>query len=190
MLTASGAQFIDWSSAYRLFKGNRMNMGKIFGIIRKEVVLSNGLNHPYIYAHMDDTLLRKRGKKIFGTAWMRDPLGPPFASNFVWGQRFIQVSLSLLEHGIWGPSRAVPVDFTHCPPVKKPSKNANDQEIATFSQKQKNEKMSAIGLQRIISLREDLNADGFSTKKVVLSVDGSYTSRPLKSRFWNDSQLI
>src|SRR5690606_18585334 len=48
-----------------------------------------------IYAHMDDTLLRKTGKKVDGTKWIRDPLGPPFQTNLVWGQRSIQTSLSL-----------------------------------------------------------------------------------------------
>ncbi len=190
MLTASGAQFLDWSATYRLFKGSRMNMSKIFGCIRKEVVLTNGWEHPYIYAHMDDTLLRKRGKKIFGTGWMRDPLGPPFSSNFVWGQRFIQVSLSLLEKGVFGPSRAIPVDFTHCPPVKKPTKGADEQTTATFLQQHKKEKMSAVGLQRILSLREDLNADGFSNKKVVLSVDGSYTNETVIKKLPAGVELI
>src|SRR5690606_18534103 len=41
MLTASGNQFKDWSAAYRLFKGSRMNLKDIFGVIRKQVVLLN-----------------------------------------------------------------------------------------------------------------------------------------------------
>ncbi len=190
MLTASGAQFLDWSAAYRLFKGKRMDMKKIFDILRKESVHSNGSQEAYIYAHMDDTLLRKRGKKIFGTGWMRDPLGPPFASNFVWGQRFLQVSLSLLEKGTIGPSRAIPVDFVHCPAVKKPPKNADDQAIATYNEQQKKEKMSAVGLQRIISLRENLNADGFLGKKVILSVDGSYTNETVIKKLPEGVELI
>ena len=176
MLTAEGNQFKDWSAAYRLFKAERMKLAKIFGVVRKEVVLLQKTEDPYIYAHMDDTLLRKRGKKIHGTGWMRDPLGAPFASNFVWGQRFIQVSLSLLEKETFGPSRAIPVDFKHCPPVKKPSKNATEQEVAIFRQRQKKEKMSAVGIQRVITLREELNNDGFLDKKLILSVDGSYTN--------------
>jgi hypothetical protein len=190
MLTASGSPFSDWSSAYRLFKGRRMDIRKVFGSLRRESVLANDLEDPYIYAHMDDTLLRKRGKKIYGTGWIRDPLGPPFASNFVWGQRFIQVSLSLMEKGVFGPSRAIPVDFSHCPPVKKPSKNADPQEIATFIEQQKKEKMSAVGIQRIITLREELNADGFSDKKLILSVDGSYTNETVIKKLPSNVELI
>jgi hypothetical protein len=31
--------------------------------------------------------IRKRGRKISGTAWKRDPLGPAWHTNFVWGLR-------------------------------------------------------------------------------------------------------
>ena len=189
MLSASGHQFKDWSAAYRLFKGERMKMAKIFGVLRKEVVLLCKTEDRYIYAHMDDTLLRKRGKKIYGTGWMRDPLGPPFTSNFVWGQRFIQVSLSLLEKGTFGPSRAIPVDLSHCPPVKKPSKGSTEQQ-AIFRERQKKEKMSAVGIQRIMALREELNNDGFLDKKLLLSVDGSYTNETVLRKLPAGVELI
>lgn len=176
MLTASGNQFKDWSAAYRIFKEQRMNMGAIFSEIRKEVIVQNRKKGEYIYAHMDDTLLRKRGKKISGTGWLRDPLGPPFCNNFIWGQRFVQLSLSLIEKDLFGPSRAIPVDFKHCPPTKKPSKNATDAEVALYRERQKKEKMSEVGVQRVIALRKSLDDDGYKNKQLILSVDGSYTN--------------
>jgi hypothetical protein len=48
-----------------------------------------------IVALIDDTLLRKRGHRIAGTSWRRDPLGPHFADNFIWASRFLQISLAL-----------------------------------------------------------------------------------------------
>lgn len=175
MLTASGNQFNDWSAAYRIFKAERMDIDKLFGVVRKEVVVQNK-KEDYIYAHMDDTLLRKRGKKIFGAGWLRDPLGPPFCNNFVWGQRFVQVSLSLIEKETLGPSRAIPVDFKHCPPTRKPANQATHQDIALYRERQKKEKMSEVGARRIIMLRKNLDEDGFKNKKLLLSVDGSYTN--------------
>lgn len=38
MLTASGQQFMDWSSAYRLFSKNRVDSSKLFDVVRSEVV--------------------------------------------------------------------------------------------------------------------------------------------------------
>lgn len=36
--------------------------------------------------------------------------------------------------------------------------------------------MSAVGIERIIQLRQDLNQDGYQLRKLILSVDGSYTN--------------
>lgn len=190
MLTASGNQFNDWSAAYRIFKGERMDTSKLFGVIRKEVVIQNNTEQDYIYAHMDDTLLRKRGKKIFGTGWLRDPLGPPFCNNFIWGQRFIQVSLSLIEKGTDGASRAIPVDFRHCPPTRKPAKNATQADIALYRERQKKEKMSEVGVQQIIALRKNLDDDGFKSKKLIVSVDGSYTNGTVLKKLPDNVNLI
>ena len=44
---------------------------------------------------MDNTLLRKRGKKIPGVGWIHDPLGPKFRRNLVWGQRMLQFSTAV-----------------------------------------------------------------------------------------------
>ena len=190
MLTANGNQFSDWSAAYRIFKGERMNIDKLFSTVRKEVVVQNKVQQDYIYAHMDDTLLRKRGKKISGTGWLRDPLGPPFCNNFIWGQRFVQVSLSLIEKDTFGPSRAIPIDFKHCPPTRKPSKNATESEIALYREKHKKEKMSEVGVQRIIALRKNLNGDGFNSKKLIVSVDGSYTNETVLKKLPDNVDLI
>lgn len=190
MLTASGRQFNDWSAAYRMFKGQRMDTSLLFGVIRKEVVLQNKQESDHIYAHMDDTLLRKRGKKIFGTGWLRDPLGPRFCNNFIWGQRFIQVSLSLLEKETVGPSRAIPIDFKHCPPIPKPGKNATEADIAVYRERRKKEKMSEVGIQRIIALRKNLDEDGLRSKKLVLSVDGSYTNATVLKQLPDNVNLI
>nr|WP_240377804.1 transposase [Arachidicoccus soli] len=190
MLTASGNQFKDWSAAYRIFKGQRMNIGAIFSEIRKDVLRQNRSKSEYIYAHMDDTLLRKRGKKIFGTGWLRDPLGPPFCNNFIWGQRFVQLSVSLIEKDIFGPSRAIPVDFKHCPPTRKPSKNATDAELALYRERQKKEKMSEVGVQRVIALRKSLDDDGYKNKQLILSVDGSYTNGTVLRKLPENVDLI
>jgi len=68
MLSASGEQFVDWSSAYRLFQDDRMNMDHLFSVI-SETMVNNELetNNP-IYAHMDDTIFKKSGKKVARTS--------------------------------------------------------------------------------------------------------------------------
>ncbi|WP_434544615.1 hypothetical protein [Marivirga sp.] len=121
LLTSCGKIFEDWSAEYRLFYGQRMELSKIFDVVRKKVLdyQPNSGNTP-IYGHMDDTLLKKTGKKVAGTSWKRDPLGPPFHTNFIWAQRFIQISLSLPDGPMPCANRSIPVDFFHSPLFKNP----------------------------------------------------------------------
>jgi hypothetical protein len=175
ILSAAGHQFQDWSSAYRLFSKNRINIEKIMHVIQANV-LKETSECSNIIAHMDDTIIKKTGKKIPGTAWRRDPLGPPFHTNFIWGQRFIQVSMALPIAGETGKSRAIPVDFHHCPTVLRPKKNAQQQEIIQYREEKKIAKLSKQGSERIKLLRENLDIQGATGKQLILSVDGSYTN--------------
>jgi hypothetical protein len=90
-----------------------------------------------IVAHMDDTILKKSGRNIPGAGWRRDPLRPPFQTNFIWGQRFLQISMALPEHPGCARSRAVPVDFYHCPTAKKPGKTANESKWKQYKEQQR-----------------------------------------------------
>lgn len=87
-------------------------------------------------AHMDDTILKKTGRKISGASWRRDPLGPPFQTNFIWGQRFLQISMALPNQSGNTQSRAIPVDFHHCPTANKPNRKASEEEINNYKEAQ------------------------------------------------------
>lgn len=175
MLTSSGQQFIDWSSAYRLFSKNRIDTQKLFEVSCKGV-LEELASDQMIIAHMDDTVLEKTGKKVPGTAWRRDPLGPPFQTNFIWGQRFLQISMAVTDPQGNCQSRAIPVDFHHCPTVKKPGKSAQEHEIKIFKEEQKIAKLSKQGSLRIQALRDSLDSQGAKHRQLYASVDGSYTN--------------
>lgn len=114
MLVASGSQFADWSGAYRLFSKQRVDVPKIMNVVQSNVLQETD-RLPYVVAHMEDTAIKKTGKRIPGTAWRRDPLGPPFQTNLIWGQRFIQMSLALPGDGQIGQSRAIPVVWLVAP---------------------------------------------------------------------------
>jgi len=176
MISTTGQQFKDWSAAYRLFQGERMDTNKLFSVIRKSVADAVLASESEIYAHLDDTLFRKRGKKVSGAKWMRDPLGPPFQTNLVWGQRFIEISLSLCPRMDKVQATTVPVDLQHCPCVLKPKKDSPREEHDLYRETQKKMKLSVIGAQRISALRKGLDEDGHSGKSLVVSVDGSYTN--------------
>ncbi len=87
MLSASGQQFLDWSANYRLFEQERIDIDKLFSAVVKGTIETMPEGAPIVGA-IDDTLLRKKGRHIAGTSWRRDPLGPPFTTNFIWASRF------------------------------------------------------------------------------------------------------
>jgi len=179
MLIAVGRQFMDWTAAYQIFWGTRMNTEKLFEVA-SQVCLEQLSPAQLLVAHMDDTILRKTGKTIAGTAWRRDPLGPSFYTNFVWAQRFIQISLSLHDPtDLNSQSRAIPVDFYHSPSVKKLTKNASEEDRLAFIKLQKQQNLSRQGLDRIKLLRARLDAQGAATRQLFLSVDSSYTNETI-----------
>jgi len=175
ILTASGQQFVDWTAAYRIFSQNRIDIDKLFKVSQKEV-MQELAEEQMLVAHMDDTILKKTGKKISGASWRRDPLGPPFQTNFIWGQRFLQISMALPSGEGISQSRAVPVDFHHCPTAKKPNKKSSEQEIKQYKEVRKQLNLSIQGVERIKKLRQSLDEQGATGKELYLSVDGSYTN--------------
>ncbi len=150
-------------------------MEELFKTSQKEVLNQIGSNQ-MIVAHMDDTILKKTGKKITGTGWRRDPLGPPFQSNFIWGQRFIQISMALPDHQGPCQSRAIPVDFCHCPSAKRPGKRATQEQIQQYKEQQKQLNLSLQGIDCISKLRENLDQHGAQQRELFMCVDGSYTN--------------
>lgn len=175
MLCASAQQFTDWSAAYRIFERQRFDMKALFAPVRREVTERLDPDEPLVVM-MDDTLMRKRGRKVYGTGWKRDPLGPAFHANFVWGQRFLQVSAALPDLSVAGRARGIPIDVTHAPSPVKPGKRASEEAWQEYRMQQQVMKVSSVGATRITELRDQLDQDNVS-RRLIVSVDGGFTNR-------------
>jgi len=184
LLRTGGRQFEDWSAAYRLFGMERIKQNELFKPALNGV-LSNIEDNAPLYTMMDDTLLRKRGRKIAGAGWKRDPLGPAFHTNFVWGQRYLQISAVLPDFEVQGRARGIPIDMRHAPSAKKPGKNAPEEAWAEYKTQQKKCKLTAVGSSRLAELREQVK-----DRKIVCSVDGGYTNKELFNSIPEDTALI
>ena len=190
LLCASNQQFGDWSAAYRIFGRKRMDPELVWSPIRKAVFDQLSSDAP-IVASLDDTLVRKRGRKVSGTSWKRDPMGPHFCANFVWAQRFLQISLLLADGTRRGSARAVPVDFTHAPTAPKPRKGAPPQAWEQYRQLQSQRRIAAVAAQRLAHLREQLNQEeAMRGRQLVLAVDGGYTNKTLCRQVPEGTTLI
>jgi hypothetical protein len=189
LLASSGQQFVDWSAAYRLFSRARFDLDALFTVPRRAVVEQLSEFQPLV-AVMDDTLLRKRGRKIAGTSWHRDPLGPKFCDNFIWAQRFLQLSAMLPEGP--GPSRAraIPIDMLHCPSPRKPRKKAPESEWVQYRQQREASRISLQGNQRVAHLRASLDEDGQAQRSLIISVDGTYTNSTMLRHLPDRTTLV
>jgi hypothetical protein len=175
LITTSGRHNVDWSADYRLYQKERFEESQLFGAVRKEIESHLEGKAPLVVA-MDDTILRKRGRKIPGTSYRRDPLGPKFGSvNLVLAQRVIQLSAAVPTGQ--GGARLVPIDFIQAPTLKRPKKNATADELKVYKEKQKQAQLNQQGVNRIQHLRTDMDKYGSTDRELWMCVDGSYTNK-------------
>ena len=90
LLNALGRQQQDWSKAYRLYR-EHVDSAAVFSPILDGVLELIPEGSPLVIG-VDDSYLRKTGRKVAAAGWYRDPLGPAFHTNLMWSQRFIQLA--------------------------------------------------------------------------------------------------
>ena len=189
LISTSGRQFEDWTADYRFFSKERVDPHGLFDVIRRQVFESLGPEEPLVVA-MDDTISRKRGRKIPGASWRRDPMSPPFQANLVWGRRFIQISAVLPSDQDLKPGRAVPIDFVHAPTPIKPKRNASVSERSRYRRECRARSVSQQGVERLHKLRNKMSNDGLAHRSLRVSVDGSYTNKTVLKQLPKQTTLI
>ncbi len=171
-ICSRGGQAADWTADYRLYSKDRVDESVLFGRVRDSLLEALPQGDPLVVG-LDDTIIRKAGKKIHGSGWKRDPLGPPFQTNLVWAQRYLQFSAAWpLEDG---EARMVPIDFVHAPSPIKPNKNAGASQHEAYREALKQQNLNCRALERIEALRRDVP----SGRHLVFTGDGSFTNKTI-----------
>jgi len=171
-----GEEQSDWSATYRLFSQTQWLPDDMFDVIALNALSFCGGSGP-IYAGQDDTLARKTGRRIPGVAYARDPLSPPFQTNLVLGQRFLQTSIMIKPGQEPGPFRAIPAGFLHAPPVKA-GRRATEEERAAVKEARKKQNVSSAALRELVRLRRVLDGDANSRQRWLLAaVDNSFANK-------------
>ncbi|MCG2587225.1 transposase [Rhodohalobacter sp. WB101] len=178
LLCGAGRQFADWSAAYRLFSQQRVDPQRLLDVSLRQTI-DMLPDDELIVAHLDDTLIRKTGRKIPGTKWRRDPLGPPFHTNFIWGQRFVQFSVACPDSEGSCRARAIPVTFTHAPSPVKPRKEAPAGQWEAYHSSLTASKVTRVGREGLTQLRDRVDQAGGAGRHMIVSVDGSYTNKEI-----------
>ena len=164
----------DWTADYRLYSQNRLEVEKIFGHVRTEIEQAGGPERPLVVA-MDDSILRKTGRHIFGCGYRRDPLSPPFQVNLVRGLRILQVSAAVRQ-GSQGAARLIPIDFQHAALPAKPPKRAPEEAHAAYQSERAKRNINLVGRQRLACLRRQMDESGSAARRLIATVDGRFTN--------------
>jgi hypothetical protein len=166
----------DWSADYKIYSRSRWSSQSLFDPIVEDY-LSRFPKGP-IRAALDDTSLSKTGKKVPATSWQRDPMSPPFHVNLVWAQRFLQVSLLYpLHRQAEADARSLPVRFEPAPVVRKPGQRASEEDKKTYRQLKQQQNLSSRAVAIVQGLRSQFDQAGAATRRLLLSLDGSYCNR-------------
>lgn len=164
----------DWSADYRFYSEHRLDEQKLFAHLCAQVEQCSGAQDPLVVA-IDDSLLRKTGRKIFGSGYRRDPLSPPFHVNFVRGLRVLQISAAVRQ-GTVGAARMIPIDFQHAALPAKPHKRAPQAEHDAYKVERAKRNINLVGRQRLAALRQQMDERGSSARQLIASIDGRFTN--------------
>lgn len=177
LICAGGRQAYDWSADYRVFARDKWNADDLFAPVVRGTLQMLGNNAPLVVA-LDDTSLRKTGRKIPGVGYRRDPMSPPFHVNLVLGQRFVQMSAMVPAGPAPSPARGVPVRFRHRPPIRKPKASADEQVKQAYRKKCREKNLCTCGRDLIGQLRDEMDhRHQAKDRKLVIVADGSYTNK-------------
>ena len=114
-LWALGRQDRDWGADYKLHSRANWKAQDLFQPILEQA--SRFCDDSVLVVAMDDTRIRKTGRKILTAFYQRDPLSPKFRFNLMWGLRFLHFSLlvPLYRSNAETPPRSLPVRFLEVP---------------------------------------------------------------------------
>lgn len=178
-LSTAGAQHRDWSADYRLL--SRLPLEPIFAHVRAQALAATESNRPWVVA-LDDSITRKTGRRIPGCGWRKDPLGPPFNVNFVWGQRVLQFSAAIPAAD--GSARLVPVDWQEAPLPQKPSRHADQAAQKAYAKARQQANINRLARDRMKELRA-------ATERPIHWIsDGRFTNRTLLRHLPANTVLI
>lgn len=175
-LTTLGRQFEEWSAAYRTFSKARFEPEALFAPLLRRCVERS--KQPFFAVAIDDSQLRKTGKKITQARILRDPLSPPYHANLRWCLRFLQVSALISPNGLLAPARGIPVAFRLAPSVKKPGRRASPETWQAYERERKERTLGRQAADLVREQRAALDAAlGAETMPLLVCADGAMANR-------------
>jgi len=177
MLCATNRDQCDWSADYRLFSRSPWKTQDLFEpAIRRS--LDYGGTDKFICIAGDETKVKRAGRKVKRSRWMRDPLSPPFQVNFIKGIRIIQFAVILPLHRIASvTARSIPVLFEPVESLAKPKKKAGAKEKAAYNKAKRKNTMCDQSVEHMPTLRKAFDAAGARARIILFTLDGGFCNR-------------
>jgi DDE family transposase len=186
---AQGHEQQDWSADYKLHARASWRAADLF-----QPVLARALpwcRGRYVVVAVDDTRLRKTGRRIQSAFYQYDPLSPKFRYNLMFGLRFLQVSLLVpLYRHAKASSRALPVRFEEVPAVKRPRRRAAEELWAAYRVAVKQHNLSQRAVELFRDLRQSLDRVGSAHQCLLVVGDNSFCNRRLFTAALERSAVI
>jgi DDE superfamily endonuclease len=176
---ALGKQNRDWSAEYKLHARSRWSADGLFQpMLERALPLCSG---PYVVIAMDDTRVRKTGRKILSAFYQRDPLSPKFRFNLMWGLRFLQMTLlvPLYRSQPDVSPRSLPIRFHEVPALKRPGKKASEADWQAYREAVKLHNLSQHAVSTLRDVRDSVDVAGMSDRPLLAVGDASFCNRTL-----------
>jgi hypothetical protein len=189
-LWALGRQDRDWGADYKLHSRANWEAQDLFQPILEQASLF--CDDSVLVVAMDDTRIRKTGRKILSAFFQRDPLSPKFRFNLMWGLRFLHFSLlvPLYRSNTGAPPRSLPVRFLEVPAIKRPGKKASAAELETYQEAVKQGNLSRRTIDLLKELRQSTDFADLRSRTILAVGDGGFCNRTLFRQPLDRIQLL
>jgi hypothetical protein len=169
----------DWSADYKFFSRSPWRRRELFIPVLQRSLQYTRPHQPIIFAG-DETKAKRGGNKVKRSRWLRDPLSPPFHINFIKGIRFVQFSVLLPLHQLYGVgARGVPASFEPVDIPRKPPKKASAREMAAYEKARKNNSMCKQAVRQMQTLRRQYDHIGAAQRLLLFALDGGFCNRTI-----------
>jgi len=182
IIWASGNEKKSWSAEYFLHSRSSWSPDRLFtSVAHRAVGYCRG---QLLGVVVDDTSVKKTGKRIRQAFLSRDPMSPPFHPNLRLGIRFLQFALVIpLHRTLKVAARTIPIRFEEVSAAKKPKKGIKDyvQKKEEYDKVKKIHNLPLRTLETLSKIREMLDVAGAVKKLVIIIGDGAFCNRRLFS---------
>lgn len=170
----SGSHPAGLAADYRFYAEDRLDEDKLFNQVRAEIEKQTPAHRPLVIA-MDDSILRKTGRQIYGSRLQRDPMSPHFHLNLARGLRVLQISAAVPQ-GSEGAARMIPIDFQHAALPAKPRKDAGPEQQALYKEERARKNINLAGKERLAHVRKQMDQSGSHGRGLIATIDGRFTN--------------